>query len=259
VIRLHERLSEFSYGYGVTREVEELLAGVGIKATPFLPSLLHEASLGFDVAFSGSGAVVMLQFKLGDELRRFHRSSPTQQIPVLQKPFWRFQIDTAEHQYRRLVEFEDRGAEVYYVAPRFSHWLDYERAFHKREVLERSLLLQPSAIRNGLRGAGGIHRVVYDRVRRYICSEPTLLEEVTREAFVSEVAHRARSSDLPLGAQLEKLEDRSRSEASVSTLSQARRRDIEQRAKRPVDALAAVIALEAWTQGAQVLFVTPAE
>jgi uncharacterized protein Ymh len=43
MIDLHERLSEFSYGYGVTREVEALLMSVGLHATPFLPSLLHEA------------------------------------------------------------------------------------------------------------------------------------------------------------------------------------------------------------------------
>ena len=57
MINLHERLSEFSYGYGVTREMEHRLAAAGVQATPFLPSLLHEATLGFDVAFSGPGQV----------------------------------------------------------------------------------------------------------------------------------------------------------------------------------------------------------
>ncbi|MDO8409387.1 MAG: hypothetical protein Q7S93_04940 [Phenylobacterium sp.] len=44
-VELHERLSEFSYGYGVTREAEEALASVGLRAVPFLPNLLHEAEL----------------------------------------------------------------------------------------------------------------------------------------------------------------------------------------------------------------------
>jgi len=70
MINLHERLSEFSYGYGVTRGVEALLASVGLHTTPFLPSLLHEASLGFDVSFSSPSTVVMLQFKLGYNLPR---------------------------------------------------------------------------------------------------------------------------------------------------------------------------------------------
>ena|SRR5437879_1533597 len=55
MIDLHERLSEFSYGYGVTRDVEQLLASVGIRTVPFLPSLLQEKQIGFDVGFGERG------------------------------------------------------------------------------------------------------------------------------------------------------------------------------------------------------------
>jgi hypothetical protein len=56
MIDLHERLSEFSYGYGVTREAENLL-GSGYPYRAFSPSLLDEAELGFDVGhFAISGA-----------------------------------------------------------------------------------------------------------------------------------------------------------------------------------------------------------
>src|SRR5438874_119031 len=134
MIDLHERLSEFSYGYGVTREVEALLAGVGLQATPFLPSLLHEASLGFDVSFNSSGTVVLLQFKLGSELKRFHRAPPSQPIPLLERPFWRFTVDASEPQFQRLAEYEQANAEVYYVAPRFSHWAAYDLAFQNGEI-----------------------------------------------------------------------------------------------------------------------------
>lgn len=61
-IELRERLSEFSYGYGVTRETEHLLRQIGIRPVPFLPSLLQEADLGFDVAFERPGAPLLLQF-----------------------------------------------------------------------------------------------------------------------------------------------------------------------------------------------------
>ena len=83
MINLHERLSEYSYGYGVTRETQGLLESVGLRPTPFLPNLLHEADLGFDVGFKDQGKVVVLQFKLGHELKRFHRSQPAQPIPLL--------------------------------------------------------------------------------------------------------------------------------------------------------------------------------
>jgi hypothetical protein len=62
---LHERLSEFSFGYGATRETEKLLESVGLKIAPFLPNLIHEAELGFDVGFDRRGKVLLLQFKLG--------------------------------------------------------------------------------------------------------------------------------------------------------------------------------------------------
>lgn len=104
MIDLHERLSEFSYGYGVIRETEALLASVGLTTTPFQPSLLHEGEVGFDVAFRGPGTAVMLQFKLGQELQRFHRTR-NQARPQINRPFWRFSVDTTEHQFQQLLMF----------------------------------------------------------------------------------------------------------------------------------------------------------
>jgi hypothetical protein len=105
MIDLHERLSEFSYSYGVTREVERSLAEVGIKTVPFLPSLIHEAELGFDVAFNRPGVALLLQFKLGQSLERFRRTNTCTTVPTLERPFWRFLLNTAEPdgQYETLL------------------------------------------------------------------------------------------------------------------------------------------------------------
>ncbi|KLK91886.1 hypothetical protein AA309_17425 [Microvirga vignae] len=257
MINLHERLSEFSYGYGVTREVERRLAARGLRATPFLPSLLHEASLGFDVAFSGPGQVVMLQFKLGQELSRFRRLDPSETIPALSKPFWRYYVDTTEHQFLRLEEFEAHGADVFYVAPRFSHWSAYDAAFHGNQVLQRSLLLRPSEIQRGSGGTPGEHRIVYDRIRRYVCSEPRAVEEVTPDELVEKLDVRARSQE-PLISRLERLVSSERARGTPQ-LARSRQRDIRSRARTPADGLAAIVGLEAWLQGTQVLFITPFE
>lgn len=257
MINLHERLSEFSYGYGVTREMERRLAAAGVHATPFLPSLLHEASLGFDVAFSGPGQVVMLQFKLGQQLSRFRRLDPTDSIPALQKPFWRYYVNVDEHQFLRLEEFENQGADVFYVAPRFSNWSAYEMAFHASTVLQRSLMLRPSQIRIGAAGAPGEHRIVYDRVNRYVCSEPRIVAEVRPDEAIEKVAARAQDGQ-PLLTQLERLASRQQV-GDLPRVSRTRQRDFRLRARTPADGLAAEIGLEAWLQGAQVLFVTPTE
>ena len=87
MIDLHERLSEFSYGYGVARETEKLLAGIGVSTAPFLPSLLQEEKLGFDVAFKNRGVPLLLQFKLGHSLQRFVRVDKRFPPPALKKPF----------------------------------------------------------------------------------------------------------------------------------------------------------------------------
>jgi hypothetical protein len=115
-VDLHQRLSEFSYGYGVTREVERLLGSLGLQTTPFLPSLLQEAKVGFDVAFDRPGTPLLLQFKLGEALQRLRRQDRSQPPPMLGRPFWRFSVDTSEPngQFDLLLKAEQAGAEVYY-------------------------------------------------------------------------------------------------------------------------------------------------
>lgn len=199
MISLHERLSEFSYGYGVTRETTTLLTSIGLLVTPFLPSLLHEAELGFDVGFQERGYILVLQFKLGNELRRFHRANKSLSIPLLERPFWRYRVDTTEAQFQRLLQFETSGADTYYVAPRFSSWGSYCTAFHDDQILENSLLLRPREIQRGITAKGGspgVHSVVYDRLRRYVCSEPTQLEEVKSEKLLTIAESRVKEEPL---------------------------------------------------------------
>lgn len=204
MIELHERLSEFSYGYGVTREVEALLAATGIRTVPFLPSLLQEAEIGFDVGFSGRGVPLLLQFKLGQSLTRFVRSDVTQPPPVLDRPFYRFSLNTAEPdgQYETLLRAEMDGAEVYYVAPRFVDWSDYLSAYELGQVLDRSVMVTPREIRDALVQAespDGRHRVVYDDANVHICSEPGVIEEVRPNQLAHNVVMRVREKKEMLG------------------------------------------------------------
>lgn len=203
-VDLHQRLSEFSYGYGVTREVEQLLASIGFRSTPFLPSLLNEKKLGFDVKFDKPGAAILLQFKLGEVLQRFRRSNVSVPAPKLRKPFWRFSVDTAEPngQYDLLLKAEKAGAEVYYVAPRFTVWNRYAALFQKGRVLQRSILLPPSHIDSKLQSKGepdGWHRVVYDRSRVHVLSEPQEVEATTPERLAHAIRSRVEQREQSLG------------------------------------------------------------
>lgn len=258
MIDLHERLSEYSYGYGATLETQNALKSVGLRPTPFLPNLLHEGKLGFDVSFMDRGSVVMLQFKLGHELKRFHRRYPAQAIPLLSRPFWRFDVDTTSHQFERLAEFEAAGADTYYVAPKFSSWWEFSRAFQNREILERSLLQKPSEITAAISSAGGNpghHRVVYDRSQQFICSEPAALPERNSVGFARELGENIRNRSMTLEQTVKVLFERD-GPVVGRRLNAARREQIIGRFKSRTVAMAALVGLEAWSQGAQVIYVT---
>jgi hypothetical protein len=255
MIRISERLSEFSYGYGVVEETRRLLEVAGWNVVPFLPNLVHEQEVGFDVAFSMPGAVLMLQFKLGDQLSRFRRSYPTQLIPTLAKPFWRFQVNTGEHQFLRLWSSEVLGAEVYYVAPRFADWTRYEMLFRTGRVMEESLLITPSEIKNATPGPTAEHRIVYDHTRRYVCSDPVETPDLSANDLLKRIAARGAKKDESLAYTINRLANERPEEQAARRLSSSQRNQLRQRARTSVEGDAAVFALEAWLQGAQTIFV----
>jgi hypothetical protein len=291
MIDLHERLSEFSYGYGITREVEQLLLSVGIRTVPFMPSLLQEQEIGFDVGFQSRGIPLLLQFKLGHSLQRFIRSDKRYAAPKLDKPYFRFSIDTAEPdgQFETLLKAETDGAETYYVAPRFSDWPRYINYFEAGEVLGRSVMVTPREIRAALVSKGspdGAHRIVYDRDSVHVCSKPTSIRDVRPERLAENVVNRVHNEDINLGQALrrvyggleyrsmirrsqpsqEKVESDETTLVAAHTLDQRAspqniqldrsRRLIQfrERSRSEEDALAAALGLEFWGLGIQLLF-----
>lgn len=292
MIDLHERLSEFSYGYGITRDVEQLLASVGIRAVPFLPSLLQEKQVGFDVGFSERGVPLLLQFKLGQTLRNFVRKDKRYPAPLLKRPFFRFSINTAEPdgQFEALLKAEIDGAEVYYVAPRFSDWPQYVQFFESAEVLERSIMIAPSQVRDALVAKSlpdGHHRIVYDGNQVHVCSEPTEISEARPRHIVQKIETRVRTDEVTLGSLVnrlyEGLENRSavrrvspdvspdhdeeaaaepelaldqRTPPQTTRLDRNRRlAEFAERARSREDAVAAAVGFEFWSLGIQLLFV----
>ncbi|WP_420556390.1 hypothetical protein [Roseovarius sp.] len=289
---LRQRLSEFSYGYGITREVQAYLEMVGFRPVPFLPNLLHEAEIGCDVYFEKPGVALLLQFKLGDELKQFRRSNLSKPAPILDKPFWRFDVDTAEDdgQYDILLKAQNVGAEVYYVAPRFADWDHYAIAFQSNEVLDSSLLMSPSEIDRKLRAQGepdGSHRIVYDSSRVYVCSEPKRAEETSIEQIASRLEVETKRRDESIAASLGRIfesfsqrreilrmhtEEPLTDDARMLTASlpkqlgrspqqmareRARRlENIRRRAKTEDDAMFAAVGIETWAAGSQLIAVT---
>jgi hypothetical protein len=286
MIELHERLSEFSYGYGATREAEDLLSGLGIKTVPFLPSLIQEKGLGFDVKFNKPGVPLLLQFKLGQSLERFVRTDKRFPAPAVERPFFRFTIDTAEPdgQFETLLKAETDGAEVYYVAPRFADWPQYATFFENKEVLDRSVMISPTNIRNALiakQAPDGSHRIVYDQSSVHVCSEPSKIEEMRPELIEDRIrdrlSHEARTLEDAVWQVYEGFENRSeirrpqlREESLhsgyasiVRTPDDSRRAQrierlhrLKTKARSSEDAMGAALGLELWALGIQLLLVS---
>ena len=258
---LSERLSEYAYGFGVTTETLAHLRSIGVQAAPFLPNLIHENEVGFDVSFSAPGAMLMLQFKLGHQLTRFVRKPSTQAAPPVNRPFWRFEVDVDNQQFIRLRSWETLGADVYYVAPRFADWRTYQRHFLREQILIHSLLLTPGDIYAGAGGVPGKHRVVYDKNACFVCSEPHQTKERHGKEELAKVAAR-RGMAVPLEVILNKARYSSPQGTSLGRLPradqsarQALAERLRSKARTPIEGEAAVFAAEAWAEGIQVMFV----
>jgi hypothetical protein len=282
-VELHERLSEFSYGYGVTREVERELRSQELSATPFLPSLLHEAKLGFDVGFKRVGAPLLLQFKLGQAMRRF---VPAPRPKKLNKLFWRYTINTAEPdgQFELLLKAEKDGAEVYYFAPKFHDWEIYLEIFECKQILSKSLIIKPSEIRRVMtknKIPDAKHRIVYSGSKSYLCSDPIEVEAVDASRLMEDVRGRiergralgdvlqhiydgfSRRSEIRRPRETGTEEDPDRIAYSIPSdlgsqveLRRQRLTRLRSSGYTEEQAVALSVGAEAWSSGAQLVFVT---
>lgn len=165
----------------------------------------------------------MIQFKLGQELKQFRRSDMSKPAPKLDKPFWRFDVDTAEEdgQYDLLLKAERAGAEAHYVGPRFAHWDRYAAAFQSNEVLDNSLLIRPSEIDGKLRAP----------VEESVIYEERLLAVMPTEQI-------GRSPQQMARERIQRLEN------------------LRPRAKTEDDATFAAVGIETWAVGSQLIAVT---
>lgn len=104
----------------------------------------------------------------------------------------------------------------------------------------------------------GEHRVVYDRVNRFVCSEPQAVEEVSPQELLMTLNKEAHDPQATLGERLERLASIRRT-SELPRPSHRWQAELLSRARRPADGMAAIVGLEAWLQDAQALFVTPSK
>jgi hypothetical protein len=150
---MRPRISEFSYGFALTRElIDRKWNGLELTAAPFLPSLIAEGRTGggFDVALQTVNLLVFLQFKVSHLLtRRTAKGVKTGHMTV---PYYRFDVHAPRlsDQHRLLLDLEASAGSVprmvRYVAPAFYTEGEFDAAFFSGTVSDRSIFVAPSQI-----------------------------------------------------------------------------------------------------------------
>jgi len=129
--------SEFQFGYGMTRELDNGHWPLTPTGVPFFPTQPQEDDLGFDMGVSAGIWTLFVQFKRGRKLTR----SNAREWDSYHGEYFRFPVEISDDrgepdQHGTLVELGQRFPYTYYVAPEFITWRDYER-YARRERINR--------------------------------------------------------------------------------------------------------------------------
>ncbi len=152
--------SEFSYGYAVVRQAEDLLTTMGapLVGAPTLPSLLKENTVGYDAELVMVDFALFLQFKRSFFVSRRHpqgvcgivNGGPHCTWAHWQTEHYRFDVDTNSDQFVIMRGYETdislgyRSGLSLYVAPAFHHQSELDDAYSRGAVLDRSVGVVPS-------------------------------------------------------------------------------------------------------------------
>lgn len=138
-------ISEFSYGFAITRELVDW-SGQPLTAAPLLPSLSKEGKLGYDLKLDSFGFPIFLQFKTSDYMKK--RNAKEVQQRVLDPPFYRMYLRSRRYsnQHELLLQLEDKGNLVYYVAPAFYAQQQFNAHYRKQTTAINSIFIRPCQI-----------------------------------------------------------------------------------------------------------------
>lgn len=175
-------ISEFSYGYALTSEIVQKVAGV-LAGAPVFPSLYQEGALGYDLELPLLGAPLFLQFKLSDYMVR-STAEGADKVPT---PHYRMNLRPLKHsdQHQLLLDLNSNGHDVFYAAPEFHTARDLSDAYVNRNVIAQTAFWRPEDI--GVLPDQDEHFVCFavGASHGYLCSEPKRVERSTSEVVLA--------------------------------------------------------------------------
>ena len=163
--------SEFTFGYALTRAVEQNMPNV--TAVPSFPSLREEggAGGGYDVKIHSPVAPLFLQFKIPRVMKR-HASSSFER-DLIGCPHYRMYLHRRNHSNQQLlIDLENQWDQVYYASPEFDAMTAIDQNHRDGTVTDNTFFIRPSAI--GPLADDEEHYVAYEAgsTQSIICSDP---------------------------------------------------------------------------------------
>jgi hypothetical protein len=154
--------SEFQFGYGLTRELDDGQWPLTLTGVPFFPTQPEEDYLGFDMGVSAGIYTLFVQFKRARKLTR----SNAREWDMYGGEYFRFPVEVSDDprepdQHGTLVELGHRFPHTYYVAPEFITWRDWERYARNERINRNAVFLRC-----------GSAPAPFDGNRHYICYRP---------------------------------------------------------------------------------------
>lgn len=167
---MNPEISEFSYGYALTRE---LIATFGLEhaGAPEFATQYAEGKAGGGWDLKLPALPIYLQYKRSYPMVS-RRAKESHLFPTL--PFFRMHLHPRDDsdQHKLLLDLENRGNLVLYAAPGFSKSSELSNAYSQERMAVSSLFLKPSA--TGLLPDDEGHWVAFlmSPSLTYFCSEP---------------------------------------------------------------------------------------
>lgn len=143
--------SEFTFGYAVTRHIEDTLGGR--IAVPSFPTTVQEADLGYDVDFLSHGVPLVIQYKRSSVMKRSDckefASPHFAHIFYARRPFYRMHLHK-NHQYRqhlmlRVFEYF-LGGGVWYCTSSVEDKAELDGHYRRGQMFNASTFFSPSSI-----------------------------------------------------------------------------------------------------------------
>lgn len=167
-------MSEFSYGFAFT---SELITTVGshLLAAPEFPSLQQEGRSGggYDVKIN-YGSPLFLQFKLSHHLTRTN----SKEYGLMGGAYYRWHMHALRHsaQHNLLLELENKGNDVFYIAPAFHQTAELNTHYLAGNIVNESAAFRARDI--GALPDDEEHYVVFNnRHLAYRCSDDPIQVE----------------------------------------------------------------------------------